>query len=368
MAITAFPRISKVLDFIGSSSGGGGVLTLNNGLTLTGTNGQLGGTLIKDTIIDQSSFKLSFSGGPLTFGTTVVFTDTDHSFKGSGNDETTYNFQFHNSTLNEWITRIKNSGVLQVKTNSVLATDNILELYDSTSSLLFEFRNNSNIKTAGGFLNASDNTVCSFYSSNLYRENSGPKVVLDWANTIAKDWDALDSINWHYRYLAVDVTEKLNWNSNYLDGGSWRVNTGNNFGLGSSPSYGGGVGVMYIANGTVPSSNPTNGILLYSNTAIFEGRLASGTIDSILANDVQKTTTYTALVTDRTIECTSGTFTVTLYTAVGHNRTLVIKNSGAGTITVDGAGTETIDGALTQSLASLQSLTIRSNGTNWIII
>lgn len=46
------------------SSGGAGVLTLDNGLTLTGTNGQLGGTLIKNTSISgfgSYSFELTFT-------------------------------------------------------------------------------------------------------------------------------------------------------------------------------------------------------------------------------------------------------------------------------------------------------------------
>lgn len=35
-----------------AAGGGGGIVTLDNGLTLTGTNGQLGGTLIKNTTVD----------------------------------------------------------------------------------------------------------------------------------------------------------------------------------------------------------------------------------------------------------------------------------------------------------------------------
>lgn len=38
-------------------------ITLNNGLTLTGTNGQLGGTLIQNTLINTGGFNLSFNNG-----------------------------------------------------------------------------------------------------------------------------------------------------------------------------------------------------------------------------------------------------------------------------------------------------------------
>ena len=84
---------------------------------------------------------------------------------------------------------------------------------------------------------------------------------------------------------------------------------------------------------------------------------------------VAKTANYTVLPTDYTIDCTANTFTVTLPTAVGATGQVYhIKNSGTGTITVDGNGTQTIDGQLTQTLNQYDSLTIVSNGANWIII
>ena len=85
---------------------------------------------------------------------------------------------------------------------------------------------------------------------------------------------------------------------------------------------------------------------------------------------VTKTGAYTATNDDYVIDCTSGTFTVTLPASSGRTgRILIIKNSGAGTITVDGNGAETIDGATTYSL-SVQYATVQimSDGTNWKII
>lgn len=83
-----------------------------------------------------------------------------------------------------------------------------------------------------------------------------------------------------------------------------------------------------------------------------------------------RTTTYTAATTDYFIDCTSGTFTVNLFTAVGNTgRILIIKNSGTGTITVDPSGTQTIDGATTQTLSTQWSrVHIISDGANWKII
>ena len=79
--------------------------------------------------------------------------------------------------------------------------------------------------------------------------------------------------------------------------------------------------------------------------------------------------TYTLQATDNVLDCTSGTFTLTLSTATNkQGQVFTIKNSGAGIITVDAFGTETIDGALTITLNQYDSYTIVSTGANWIII
>lgn len=82
-----------------------------------------------------------------------------------------------------------------------------------------------------------------------------------------------------------------------------------------------------------------------------------------------QTTTYTATATDHTIDCTTGTFTVTLPTAVGiTGRVYVIKNSGAGTITMAGTSAQTFDGATSPTIAAGAVAQYQSNGANWIKI
>lgn len=83
-----------------------------------------------------------------------------------------------------------------------------------------------------------------------------------------------------------------------------------------------------------------------------------------------RTATYTVDNTDCVVNCTANTFTVTLPTAVGcEGQYFIIKNSGTGVITVDGNGAETIDGASNKILAvQYESMTIISNGANWIIV
>lgn len=82
-----------------------------------------------------------------------------------------------------------------------------------------------------------------------------------------------------------------------------------------------------------------------------------------------QTSTYAILPTDYTINCLSGTFTVTLLTASGRvGQLFIIKNSGVGTITLATTGGQTIDGAGTKSIATTRSLMVQSDGTNWIIV
>ena len=85
---------------------------------------------------------------------------------------------------------------------------------------------------------------------------------------------------------------------------------------------------------------------------------------------VAKTANYTATINDYTIDCTSGTFTVTLPTAVGiTGRIYIVKNSGTGAITVATTSSQTIDGTTTKLLNTQYSgLRVQSNGANWIII
>ena len=83
---------------------------------------------------------------------------------------------------------------------------------------------------------------------------------------------------------------------------------------------------------------------------------------------VAKTTTYTLTSTDVVVLCT-GTFTVTLPTAVGiAGKAYFVKNVSTGVITLDGAGSETIDGAATQAIRQWDTLQASSDGANWVIL
>lgn len=79
--------------------------------------------------------------------------------------------------------------------------------------------------------------------------------------------------------------------------------------------------------------------------------------------------TYDIAETDFLVVFTANTFTATLPTAVGiEGRTYILKNTGAGSITIDTDG-GTIDGNATYPLASqYKYVQVISNGVNWLII
>ncbi len=114
------------------------------------------------------------------------------------------------------------------------------------------------------------------------------------------------------------------------------------------------------------STTPTAGD---NTTKIATTAFVATAIGSPLFAYVAKSGTYAILTTDYTVECTSGTFTVTLPTAVGvSGKVYNIKNSGTGAITVATTSAQTIDGNATESLIQYNCMTVQSNGSNWIII
>lgn len=81
------------------------------------------------------------------------------------------------------------------------------------------------------------------------------------------------------------------------------------------------------------------------------------------------TVTDSATWSDRVLNATSGTFTITLPTAVGHSGDdFIVKNSGAGVITMAGTNGQTFDGVASPAIAAGGSRTFVSDGANWIVV
>ena len=103
--------------------------------------------------------------------------------------------------------------------------------------------------------------------------------------------------------------------------------------------------------------------LLLDGTAIGGGGGASAyTIDN-------KTASYTIVSGDlgKIINCTSGTFTITLTAAatLGSGFSVYIWNTGTGAITIDGNASETIDGETTYILRQNEGTEIVCDGSNF---
>jgi len=81
-----------------------------------------------------------------------------------------------------------------------------------------------------------------------------------------------------------------------------------------------------------------------------------------------KTANYTILTTDTVINCTANSFTLTFPTAVGiSGKMFVVKNVGAGIITLAGNGGQTFDGVASPTIPTNTAFILFSDGANWII-
>lgn len=102
---------------------------------------------------------------------------------------------------------------------------------------------------------------------------------------------------------------------------------------------------------------------------------AVSTISSTPTVSTNSSTPYTETVTtgQKAVlhNATGASITHNLPTAVGNTAVLTIKkiDASANTVTVDGNSTETIDGGTTAVLRrQYESITLVSDGTNWVII
>ena len=135
----------------------------------------------------------------------------------------------------------------------------------------------------------------------------------------------------------------------------------------SSPNAVGDVILSRNSAGTLQLGTTSANAL---GTLLLKNLTATG---SFAAGYVAKTANYTATLGDYTIECTSGTFTVTLPTAVGiTGRVYNIVNSGAGTITIGTTSSQTyinVTGTpTTLTLSAVGSYQVQSNGAAWMVL
>ena len=85
---------------------------------------------------------------------------------------------------------------------------------------------------------------------------------------------------------------------------------------------------------------------------------------------LQSGLTYTAAAGDFVAASNTGTVTITLPAGHAADDTIIVKKTGSGgTVTVDANGAETIDGVANYVMSiQYESVTLISDGTNWLIV
>jgi hypothetical protein len=221
----------------------------------------------------------------------------------------------------------------------------------------------------------SSGTAGIYFVANATRSNTPGSFAATTNTDAILSFSAYGSSNSAFVY-GGDFTYRQNGATSTSVPGAWEffASSGSTQNIARFYVDGGNNNVQFWTNSTERMRVASSGALLINTTTDnnVDELQVNGSISGIgfKQNYVTKTGAYTATNDDYVIDCTSGTFTVTLPASSGRTgRILIIKNSGAGTITVDGNASETIDGATTYSLAvQYATVQIMSDGTNWKII
>jgi len=131
-----------------------------------------------------------------------------------------------------------------------------------------------------------------------------------------------------------------------------------------------GVLIGQGAAAPVATSAGTAGHVLTSNGASADPTFQAAAAGSSGMTYTAQTTGYTAVINDF-VNCTSGTFTVTLPTAVSQaGKSIAVKNSGTGVITIATTSSQTMDGGASASITiatQYNVLVFTSDGANWLV-
>lgn len=285
--------------------------------------------------------------GNILFGTTTPFTNTNFSFKGFGNTGATNGLQIQNSDNSSRVI-IRNDALIQT-TNGIQSTGGNSTFAGSISadngfSSLSTYTAES--ATMGGYLGQ----FLEFLQFGVNR-NPNTGAVFDTGRATAQ-----------LAMVAGVGNGKIEFYTTNTNGATptkyFEINGLGNIGIGTTPSYGGGVGVMFMANASTPSStNPTGGIIKESVSGTEFTRLPTGEYICVAGRYVIDANDYTQLVGDTTLEYTgTGGHTFTLHTAVGYKNTEVtIINNGSGNVTCNSV-----------VISPGDSIKFISNNTNWL--
>lgn len=117
-------------------------------------------------------------------------------------------------------------------------------------------------------------------------------------------------------------------------------------------------------------SSPETGLEIF-NTDFASKKYYNGVGWVMIQGGVTKNISadYTILKTDRVIVVSSGSYTLTLPTAVGlQDKEFVIVNNGSGTLTINTTSSQTIDGSSSLSISAGTRKRIMANSSNYITL
>lgn len=258
-------------------------------------------------------------------------------------------------------------------TQALVSTDTAFDIYSAATQLL-------SMKGNGNLGLGTNNPICSLHlvrgTQNGVLINLAPASIVTGDSILNLNLPSVTGFCYGMNIAGTATTGILSQIQNFST-----VSTANAYNKLITSSTGGDPAFVMTVSGVLDWTAGVDNSTTGDDFKISRGAVL-GINDCLIINSnlqtlikqpyVAKTANYTlSAATDGTVNCTSGTFTLTLPTAVGiAGATFNLKNSGVGTITINTTSAQTVDGQASGfwTLSSKTNMTVQSDGANWIIL